>query len=137
MHAIGEVLQGLRNQSLDAADLIRFGHPLSLVEMTATKPQILDLCDPGNLQKYDIRPDSLASWDFTKTQSIARRIFHSEYGGFRWWSSLSGDWHSTILFHTRLDVRDLVCKEPVALTLDHPALLEVMKKMSIRLSPVK
>lgn len=105
-HAVAEVLQGLRNQALDAADLTRYGMPLALVHarLRLARSKLPDLCDPVMLQAYGVRPDDLATMDFTRTRSIARALFRAGCAGFRWWSALGGDWHTTVLFHKKLNV---------------------------------
>jgi len=137
-------VQGLRNQPLDAADLTRFGFPLALVEMTlvvppdkgtapGTRVPILDLCDPVVLGRYGIRPDALASWDFSQTQRIARRLFAADCLGFRWWSALSGDWHTTVLFHSKVSRGMLRFGHPEPLTVETVAVVEAARRLAIRL----
>ena len=107
VHAVAEVLQGLRGQTLDADDLRRFGHPLACVDAhvpAAFAARVVDLCDPSELARRDIRPDRLASRELATTQRIARALHAEGAAGFRWWSSLSGDWHGTVLFVERLPV---------------------------------
>jgi hypothetical protein len=138
-HAVGEVLQGLRNQPLDANDLVRFGHRLALVaasvDISSAERRgnaFLDLCDPAVLSNRQIRPDVLASFDFAKTQSIARDLCASGAVGFRWWSALGGDWHSTVLF-------DVHCKgvlrfrTPEVLTIRSPAVVEAATRLAMQI----
>jgi hypothetical protein len=138
-HAVGEVLQGLRNQPLDANDLIRFGNRLALVAASVDTGgaercgnAFLDLCDPTVLSSRHIRPDSLASFDFAKTQSVARQLCGAGAVGFRWWSALSGDWHSTILFdvHCRGVLR---FRTPEVLTIRAPAVIEAAKRLAMQI----
>lgn len=139
-HAVAEVIQGLRNQSLDQADLVRFGHPLALVPITVTvAPRdadalgIADLCDPAVLDRFDIRPDVLASWDFTRTQQVARQLFHAGALGFRWWSALSGDWHTTVLFSARVVPGGIAFGMPAPLTLATDAVVDAARRLAIEL----
>lgn len=136
-HAIGEVLQGLRNQSLDDADLFRFGHRLALVAATLRPPStgarlLVDLCDPVFLRRYRIRPDTLASVDFSKTQAVAGKLFAAGCAGFRWWSALGGDWHTTVIFNSRIKRASLVFRDPAPLTLGMPALQDAARRLGIR-----
>ena len=100
VHAIGEKIQRYRGQTLEPADLREFGKPLSLVEATVVAPpaSIVDLCDPAELVRFGCRPDQLMSRDVLRTQSIARKLYEGGLGGFRVWSALTGDWHSTVIF---------------------------------------
>jgi len=137
-HAVAEVIQGLRNQRLDAEDLLRFGYPLALVPITLTMPfaeedarAIVDLCDPAMLDRYGIRPDVLASWDFTRTQQVARQLFADGCLGFRWWSALSGAWHTTVLFNERLAAASVVFGTPAPLTPATDAVIEAARRLAI------
>ena len=132
-HAVAEILQGLRNQPLDINDLIRFGRPLALVRVTLDPAQLLDLCDPEILSHHNIRPDALAAWDFTRTHAIARQLYGAECVGFRWWSALSGDWHSSVVFHEKLTEDQLIFGDPEPLTLRSPAIVEAAKRLAITL----
>lgn len=138
-HAVAEVLQGLRNQRLDDADLIRFGHRLALTEVTleiAGGDEILpDLCDPIVLGRHGVRPDVLSSSDFAQTRAIARQLFAAKCWGFRWWSGLFGDWHTIVLFHMRLSPGAIHFGIPEPLTLRSDALLGAARRLAIQVSP--
>jgi hypothetical protein len=132
-HAVAEVIQGLRNQSLDAADLIRV-YPLALT--TATLPtfvaaSIVDLCDPQALLRVGVRPDELASTDTTVSQAVARAVFRTKAAGFRWWSALSGDWHTVVLFDAAVPLGALTYGRPEPLTLDASALRIAASRLQI------
>jgi hypothetical protein len=134
-HAVAEVIQGLRNQSLDAADLVR-GHPLALVEATLppdTNTRVVDLCDPAQLLQLNVRPDQLASGDVTTSQEVARTVFAKGAPGFRWWSALSGDWHTVVLFDVNLSKGALRYGPPAPLTLDAPALHAAARRLQIEI----
>src|SRR5216117_812689 len=94
VHAVAEKLQRFRGQRIDRNDLKESGWPLALVECRLPLQKIADLCDPEVLAKHHIAPDSLASRDFTKTQGVSRMLYKEGYKGLRWWSALSGDWHT-------------------------------------------
>ncbi len=130
----------MRNQSLDGADLTRFGHPLALVRATirisasrSKQAAFLDLCDPSVLSRYRIRPDTLAASDFVHTQAIAKRLFGTGCVAFRWWSALSGDWHTTVVLHTKLQRGELSFDTPEPLTLRTDAVVEAARRLAIRL----
>lgn len=138
VHALAEVLQGLRNQSIDKHDLIRFGFQLAIVAVEITNHSILDLCDPVNLLAYDIRPDSIASNNFKQTQGIATTVFENGFSGLRWWSSLSGDWHSTVVFTNRVFLDDprgcaIRFDEPVPIEVNSPELIAMADSLSIKI----
>ncbi|MBA3340891.1 MAG: RES family NAD+ phosphorylase [Gemmatimonadaceae bacterium] len=138
-HAVAEVIQGLRNQSLEDADLVRFGRRLAIVPVTVTvgrgrhARRLPDLCDPAELASRSVRPDALATFDFAQTQAIARDLFDAGCLGFRWWSALGGDWHATILCDTR-------CKgvlsfgTPEALTVKSESVAEAAARLAIRIA---
>lgn len=136
-HAVAEVIQGLRNQTLEGPDLTRYGMPLALVDarLRADNAKLPDLCDPAMLHAYGVRPDDLASTDFTRTRSIARALFEAGCAGFRWWSALAGDWHSTIIFDASLNAAreraDLVFGVPEPLELTSSAVMGAVRRLSI------
>jgi len=55
------------------------------------------------LSALGLRPDQLAHHDRTLTQAVARAL-HSRAtaksgpAGLRWWSALTGAWHTTVVF---------------------------------------
>jgi RES domain-containing protein len=139
-HAVAEVIQGLRNQLLDADDLVRFKKPLALAEAALTAPSIgrhangiADLCDPRVLSEFKIRPDIVANSSISVTQPLAERLYEAGLTGFRWWSSLFGDWHTTILFDRRLGRGQLRFRTPETLTLRSDAVIEAAARLTIKL----
>lgn len=139
-HAVAEVIQGLRNQLLDAADLVRSRKPLALVQAELRAPSIrshtngiADLCDPLVLSEFNIRPDVLASSNVRATHQIAEGLYKKRLKGFRWWSSLFGDWHTTILFERRLGKAQLRFGKPEPLTLETDAVVIAATRLTIRL----
>lgn len=139
-HAVAEVIQGLRNQTLDADDLVRFRNPLALVELVFSSASIgkhlngvADLCDPEVLSEFRIRPDSIASSSISVTQPLAELLYEAGLTGFRWWSSLFGDWHATILFGRRLFRGQLSFGTPAPLTLQSDAVIEAAARLTIKL----
>ncbi len=114
VHAVAEKLQRFRGQKIDRKDLIESGKPLALVECQLGKIKLADLCDPAVLVKHDIRPDVLASRDLAKTQRVAAALYKEGFGGLRWWSALSGDWHTIVVFEG-----DIEYAEPEPLAIGH------------------
>jgi hypothetical protein len=135
-HAIGELIQHYRGLTLDEADLRVAGHALALASVRvsdAIRKRIVDLCDPAALLELGIRPDETASPDRRTTQRIAATIHAAELCGLRWWSALSGDWHTVVLFRDRIDAT-LPFDPPEPLTLDHVAFREAARTLGIRLA---
>jgi hypothetical protein len=135
VHAAAEALQGLRGQTLEDADLLRGGHRLAAVAVVVAphvSARVVDLCDPAELARRSIRPDRLASRQLAVTQRIARELAEAGAPGFRWWSSLHGDWHATILFAVRLPAGALAFGTPSPLTLGDPAVIDACRLLGIR-----
>ena len=134
-HAIGETIQHFRGARLDSADLIVRGRPLALANVVLP-PQIrsgiIDLCDPGVLAEAGIRPDRLASRNRAVTRQIASELHAEGRPGLRWWSALSGDWHTLVIFRDRLAEAPTYGR-PESLTLTHTALLEAAGVLGIAL----
>ena len=107
--------------------------PSDKSQAVATQAPVLDLCDPTVLDRHGIRPDALASWDFAQTQRIARHLFAADCLGFRWWSALSGDWHTTVLFHSKVSRDMLRFERPEPLTLGTAAVVEAARRLAITL----
>jgi len=104
-HAVGEMLSPFRGTTFHPSYLRQGGHRLALVEVrlaaTLVK-RITDCTDPAVLTRLDLRPDELAHHDRTRTQALARRL-HARRGtaGLRWWSALTGAWHTVVVFTDR------------------------------------
>lgn len=124
-HAIGEHIQSGRARQLGPDDLMENGRPLAMVEVTICPPAsgiVADLCKPRELSRFGCRPDQLMSRKLLWTQSLSQRLHRAGLFGFRVWSALTGDWHSTILFMDRVSTDATVnYGSPMWATLDHPA----------------
>lgn len=134
-HAVAEKLQDLRNGELHEEFLTERGQPLALASVVVDAgPALADLCDPAVLRERGIAPDRLAYRDRSVTQAIAERLHaDADLAGFRWWSSLMGEWHTVILFSDRLPETALTFQPPTALTLSTPALLAATSALAIEL----
>ncbi|HET9984975.1 MAG TPA: RES family NAD+ phosphorylase [Longimicrobiales bacterium] len=133
-HAVAEMIQHYRGQLLEEPDLYQGGYALALVEVTIPEPvrqAVADLCDPAVLLRLGIRPDETASGDRRVTQRIAATVQGHGCSGLRWWSALSGDWHTIVLFLERL-APPLAYETPESLGLDHPAVAEAARVLGIR-----
>ena len=129
VHAVAEKLQRFRGQKIDRRDLIESGKALALVECQLGKIKLADLCDPATLVKYDIRPDVLASRDIAKTQSVAATLHKEGFAGLRWWSALSGDWHTIVVFEGTIEYGE---SEPLAI--GHTAVQDASAALGIQCS---
>jgi hypothetical protein len=133
-HAIAEKLQRYRGQQIDWPELRESGHPLAVVQIQLElgDRRIADLCNPEELVRYELRPDVLMSRDLSLTQGLSRKLHDAGVAGFRVWSALTGDWHSTVLFLDRADEgRAMQFGTPRELALDSPELLEMARVLAI------
>lgn len=128
VHAVAEKLQRFRGQRIQRKDLIESGKTLALVECRVEKTKIADLCDPAVLVKYGIAPDVLASREIAKTHAIAVALHAAGFDGLRWWSALSGDWHTIVVFQGNIEYG-----EPEPLTMAHHAVQEAAMALGVRL----
>jgi hypothetical protein len=62
-----------------------------------------------------------------RTQAIAAQLARAGYAGLRWWSALSGDWHTLVVFGGTIGY-----KEPEPLTLAHSAVREASAALGIQ-----
>ena len=134
-HAVAERIQPFRGSILMDFDLTPPPHRLALVEVTVSERAgagVADCCDPTVLVALGQRPDTLASSDVTRSQAAAAVVHEQGHTGLRWWSSLSGDWHGTVLFLDRVDRTEMTWGAPVPLTLEHPALVAACAALGIR-----
>lgn len=143
-HAIGEALGPFRGTTFRPSYLRRQGHGLALVE-TELAPELVarvaDCTDPAVLTTLGLRPDDLAHHDRTITQTIARRLhdlgdpahaYAHAYAGLRWWSALTGAWHTTVLFTDRERAGEVRFHTPRPLVPDDPAVRRALSLLGIR-----
>lgn len=135
-HALGESLAPFRGTKFQPGYLRQAGHALALVEVTLAASlvaRLADLTDPATLTVLKLGPDELAHHDRTWTQAIARRLHDAptEVGGlagFRWWSALTGAWHTLVLFTDREGRGEVRFGKPRVL---HPTDPEVVAAMAM------
>lgn len=138
-HAIGEALSPFRGTAFRLAYLRQGGHQLALVEVTLASSlmaRIVDCTDPDMLVAHGIRPDELAHHDRTLTQAIAHCLHTlgadtGDPAGLRWWSALTGAWHSTIVFTDRERKGEVEFGEPRYVGQSDPVLLRAMTVLGI------
>lgn len=139
-HAVGEVIQAFRGRRIGEVHLRRGGHGLAVVPVRlpyGLPGRLANLTDPTVLSGYGIRPDTLASRDVQRTQAVSRLLHDAGVPGFRWWSSLSGDWHTLVLFLDRVPPDDLTFGRPEALSLGHPAVRDAAAAIGVRVERVR
>lgn len=133
-HAVAEVLQGFRGGRFQRGMLNRFGHTLALASIDLpddVAAHIANLDDPKVLLDHGFAPSTVASDDRARTQAVAESLFASNACGLRWWSRLTGDWHSVVLFLQRAAPSTLVISTPVALTPEHLAVAQACRFLAI------
>ena len=134
-HAIGEVLSPFRGTDFRPAYLRQRGLQLALVEV-ALAPSLVqripDCTDPAVLARLGLRPDELAHHDRTLTQAIARRLHEHGAAGLRWWSALTGAWHTTVVFTDRERAGEAAFGMPRELEPTDPAVIRALSVLGIR-----
>jgi hypothetical protein len=136
-HAVAELVQSYRNQTLDEEDLFVLGHGLALVEVTldsAAESGVANLCDPEVLARMGTGPDEVAARERRITQAIAEKIFAEGRVGLRWWSAFFGEWHGTVLFLDRIDAGSLSYGTPEPLDITNAAVEEAARILGIELA---
>jgi hypothetical protein len=139
-HAVAEMIQNFRNNSLDQEDLTRYGKPLALVSVTlspAMRDRIVDLCDPTELVNHEVQPDRVAARSRTTSQVISSRLHTGGYAGLRWWSAFFGEWHTVVVFRDVVIGGELQFGTPEILELDHPAVIEAASAIDVTIPSKK
>src|SRR5450631_3576833 len=135
-HAVGEVLGPFRGTTFQPAYLRQSGRPLALVEVTLAASlvaRIPDCTDPAVLTALKLRPDQLAHHDRILTQAVSHALHEAATpadgpAGFRWWSALTGGWHTTVVFTDQERAGEVVFAEPQLL---RPSDLMVVRALSV------
>ena len=135
-HAVGEALSPFRGTTFVPSYLRQSGRRLALVEVRLAATlvrRIPDCTDPGVLARLDIRPDELVHHDRTRTQAIARRLHaRRATAGLRWWSALTGAWHTTVVFTDRERRGEVTFGKPRVLEPSDPAVVRALSVLGIR-----
>ncbi len=135
-HAVAEIIQAFRGRQIDDKHLERHGQPLALAQASLRRPmreRVLDLTAPPVLGSLGLRPDMLASQSRDQTQAIARLIHDRPAPGFRWWSALTGDWHTVVLFADAIAPDDIDWRPPELLSIASPVVREAAAQIGVRL----
>lgn len=139
-HAIGEVLSPFRGTPFRAAYLRQAGHQLALVQVTLAASlvaRVPDCTDPAVLAALALRPDELAHHDRTRTQAIARHLHargaeDGDPAGLRWWSALTGAWHTTVVFTDRERPGEVAFGAPAHVQPADPVLGRALATLGVR-----
>ena len=140
-HAIGEVLGPFRGTDFHPSYLQQSGRRLALVAVTlapSLEARIPDCTDPATLGALGLRPDELAHHDRSLTQAIARRLHArgaatGDPAGLRWWSALTGAWHTTVVFTDREQAGEVTFGAPRTLEPADPEMIRALGVLGIRL----
>lgn len=139
-HALGEMLSPFRGTDFHATYLRQGGHQVALVPV-ALAPRLLDrvadCTDPAVLAEFGIRPDELAHHDRTLTQAIARRLHDrgaatGAPSGLRWWSAVTGGWHTAVVFTDRVRRGELTFGAPRHVRAADPELGRALSVLGVR-----
>lgn len=139
-HALGEALSAFRGTDFHESYLRRAGWPLALAEVTLAASlvsRIPDCTDPRALTTLGLRPDRLAHHDRMVTQAVSRDLHgrgrrRSGPAGLRWWSGLTGAWHTTVVFTDRERQGEVTFGPPRVLQPSDPALVKALSILGIR-----
>lgn len=134
------MLAPFRGTAFRPAYLRQGGYPLALVEVTlapALVERMPDCTDPQVLVDLGLRPDELAHHDRTLTQGISRRLHDlgaatGDPAGLRWWSALTGAWHTIVVFTDRERAGEVTFGAPHPVEPSDPALLLALSALGIR-----
>lgn len=134
--ALAEKLQRYRGRSIGPLHLQEWGHPIAVAPLSMAGGALqgaADLCEARVLVRLDLKPNHLMSWDRKVTQAISRRIHDSGAPAFHCWSSLRGDWVSTILFLDRLPAPRMAFGPPELVSMESPLLHRVAEALNLEL----
>jgi hypothetical protein len=139
-HALGEALSPFRGTAFRPAYLRQRGRRLALVEVGLAPTlvaRIPDCTDPAVLAGLGLRPDDLAHHDRALTQGIARRLHDrgaatGDPAGLRWWSALTGGWHTTVVFTDRERPGEVTFGTPRPVEVRDPAVVRALSVLGIR-----
>lgn len=135
--AVAERIQRFRGRTLAEAHLRRADgtrYALAAIEDEGLDRPLVDLDDPRELVRRDLRPSWVATRDRTVTRPIALSIFAEGAAGLGWWSTLDAEWSNVTLFAERTRRRLRLAGDPEPLTLVMPALRAAARALGIRLA---
>lgn len=130
-----EQLAPFRGQRLTASILRRRGLPLALARLELDpRRQLIDLDDPSVLKRERLRPSLVATGDRTMTQPQAAALYRRQpnAAGLLWWSRWEALWVNVTVFDRA--ARALTLLDVIALSLEHPHLLEAAEMFGLRIA---
>lgn len=133
--AVAERVQGYRGRVLSDAYLTRPDgrpHALATIDDSALR-DLVDLDDPRELARRNLRPSRVATGDRIVTQALARALFDEGRPGFSWWSTLEASWINVTLFAERAVPLMAIVREPEVLSVRLPVVRRVADRLGIRL----
>ena len=134
--AVAEAIQGFRGQLLGDSDLVRGDgrrSALAAIDDSAVGT-LVDLDDPADLVRRNIRPSRVATNVRDTTQLIALSIYQEGVPGFGWWSTLEASWANVTLFAERATPLLVPAGDPEPLTTDHPVLRAAADAVGVTLA---
>ena len=134
--AVAERIQRFRGQTLSDADLrLVSGAAYALATFDDSAiDRLVDLDDPMQLARRQLRPSMVATRDRTVTHGIALRIFEEGMLGLSWWSTLEATWPNVTLFAERATPLLALVGPPQRLTVQHPAVRAAAQSIGVRLA---
>ena len=134
--AVAEWLAAFRGQQLTAEDFQRTdGRVLALVAFDDGElGELVDLDEPGELEKRRLRPSRVATHARPVTQQLAGGLFDEGLAGFGWWSTLESSWPNVTLFAERTPGRLVIATEPRPLAIDDPVVAAAASAVGVQLS---
>jgi hypothetical protein len=133
--AVAERIQPFRGQQLTETDMTRRdGARYALVALDDSElGGAVDLDDPRELVRRELRPSGVATRRRDTTRRMARSLFDEGMPGFSWWSTLEAAWANITLFAERAVSSLAIEGEPEPLGIDHPTVKTAADLLGIRL----
>jgi len=130
---IAEWLQVYRGRIVDDDDFVAPADRIRAVVGIEIDEDIrlVDLDDPVELTRRDLRPSHVATSDRATTQRMAAALFHGGVTGFAWWSTLEAAWINVTLFYERALPHVRVVTPPRPLSTRDPQVREAAAWLDI------
>ena len=133
--AIAEVIQGFRGITLGDGD---FKVPQNKMRALChfvldDNISLIELNDPIELNKRQLKPSQVVSSNRKVTQNISRSLFDENISGFTWWSTLNSSWENVTLFKKRTIDNISIDGDIIPLNTQLPVLMEAADILRIRI----
>jgi len=134
--AVAEGIQAFRGRTLTDQHLRRAdGRQAAIASIDESQlGTLVDLDDPKELVRRDLRPSSVATSERLATQPIALAVYLEGYPGLSWWSVLEASWTNVTLFAERAVPSLTLARDPEPLSIAHPAVRSASDALGIRLA---